>query len=159
MLTAFDDVAIVLRRMAQRGRPLRFGPNDLVYGPDAEGALYRFAKRTGGRMLIDVGARPRLVKSFRDWTIIILDQAAGREPSTLLGVQVASVVTRMISKGTLIRFDLTHMRDLPGVLMGTGDYGDSVTALELRYIRDNWPDFRRITRFYRDDREVRPPWR
>lgn len=110
-------------------------------------------------MLIGVGRRPRLVKYFRDWTLIVLDRAAGREPSTLLGMQVAPIVRRMVREGTMIRFDLTHMQDLPGVLAGTGDFGDSVTALELRYIRDHWRDFRQMTRFYRDDQEVRPPWR
>ncbi len=110
-------------------------------------------------MLIDVGERPRLVKSFRDWTLIVLDRAAGREPSTLLGMQVAPIIARMVQPGTIIRFDLTHVRDLPSVLAGIGDYGDSVTALELRYIEDHWHDFRRITRFYHSDREVRPPWR
>jgi len=136
-----------------------FGPTDLVYGPDAGGALERLTMRAGGRMLVDVGTRPRLVKRFRDWTLIALDQAAGREPSTLLGIQASSIVARMIPKGSIIRFDLTHVQDIPGVLTGTGYYGDKVTALELRYIRDHWRDFRRITRFYRDDQEVKPPWR
>jgi hypothetical protein len=156
---AFDDIAILLRRIAQGSQSLTFGPTDLVYGPDAGGALERLTLRAGGRMLVDVGARPRLVRSFRDWTLIALDGAAGRKPSTLLGVQVAPVVAQMIPRGTIIRFDLTHMQDLAGALMGTGDFGDSVTALELRYIRDHWRDFKRITRFYCDDREVRPPWR
>jgi hypothetical protein len=116
--------------------PLQFGPDDLVYGPAANGELRALADRAGGRLLNDL---PKPADStFREFTIDTLNAAS--------------------QSGRMVRFDLTHMDDVAGLLNRTGPHADKITSIELRHIRDNWSRFRHMTRFYRNGREVPPPW-
>ena len=63
------------------------------------------------------------------------------------------------AQGGTIRFDLTHVQDIEGVLQRTGAFADTTTAQELRHIQANWNDrFAPVVRFYRNGVEVPPPW-
>ena len=63
-----------------------------------------------------------------------------------------------MAAGGKIRFDLTCAEDIEGMLAGAGKYGDSITAVELRYIRANWARFEGQVHFYRCGQEVGKPW-
>ena len=58
----------------------------------------------------------------------------------------------------MVRFDLTSVEELPGVLAGYGRFANTITAVELRYIQMNWERFRSIVKFYDRGREVPAPW-
>jgi len=68
------------------------------------------------------------------------------------------VLESQLARGGKIRFDLTHVDDLAGVLRGTGQYGSKVTAHELRYLRANWSRFKDSVIFYLGGVEVAAPW-
>ena len=59
---------------------------------------------------------------------------------------------------TPVIFDLTNMKDIPGVLKGTGQWADSVTGDELRYIQANWARFQGNVTFYQDGVFRGVPW-
>ena len=118
---------------------LRFKDEDLVYGPKASGELREFQENYGGKLLDDIG-NP-YDSGYRDWTSFSL-----------------SMIDIYASKGSLIHFDLTHMLDIDGVLMGVGEYANRVTSDELRYIRDNWERLGNAVKFYRNGNEVIAPW-
>ncbi|MBI1928592.1 hypothetical protein HYR99_30660 [Candidatus Poribacteria bacterium] len=115
---------------------LRFGTHDLVYGPSAGGRLRELAQSAGGRTLNDL-PKP-LELNWIEFSLRVLEEAA--------------------ESGTMVRFDLTYVEDLPGVLAGRGIFASTVTTVELRYIQANWERFRSIMRFYDKGREVPAPW-
>jgi hypothetical protein len=119
-----------------RTAPLRFGSDDLVYGPSAGGKLRRLQQEAGGKLLTDL-EKP-FDKSWGQFTRDTLENAAASERQ--------------------VHFDLSHMKDMDNVLAGEGKFGESVTAEELRHIRDNWDKFKVKPKFYMDGREVPPPW-
>ena len=57
-----------------------------------------------------------------------------------------------------IFFNLNNMQDIMGMLGSTGRWANSLTARELRYIRQHWAIFKDIITFWKDDIEVPPPW-
>ena len=116
--------------------PLQFGSNDLVYGPSAGGRLRALADRAGGVTLTNLNKPVEL--TWPQFSIRTLNEAA--------------------ASGRKIRFDLTHMEDILGILNNTGKYADTTTAIELRYIRANWVKFNNLVHFYVNDIEVSPPW-
>lgn len=115
---------------------LRFGANDLVYGPSAGGQLRGLAEKAGGRLLTDLPKPPSL--SFTQFSLQTLDEAA--------------------AAGTNVRFDLTNVKDLKGVLAGTGEFANTVTGQELRHIATNWDRFRSVVSFYRGGAPEATPW-
>ena len=62
------------------------------------------------------------------------------------------------ARGSKIRFDLSNMEDIAGVLKGTGKYGETVTGAELRYLRSHWAEFEGTVEFYRGGAKVAAPW-
>jgi len=68
------------------------------------------------------------------------------------------ILEEAAESGTMVRFDLTYVEDLPGILAGHGRFADTITAVELRYIQANRERFRSIVRFYDRGREVPVPW-
>jgi RHS repeat-associated protein len=116
---------------------LRFGANDLVYGPSARGALRQLQQSAGGKLLTDVGG-PAAGQSWPQFSIQMLQ--------------------RQLAAGGRIRFDLTHMQDIPGALRGTGQFGNTITAAELRFLQQHWSQFGAITTFYRNGVEAAAPW-
>ena len=116
---------------------LKFGVDDLVYGPSAGGALRKLQEQAGGRLLTDVSG-PAAGQSWIQFSIKTIEQ--------------------QLAAGGKIRFDLTNVQDLPGVLRGAGKYANTVTAQELRYIQSNWCRFQQNVRFYRNGVEVGAPW-
>lgn len=65
---------------------------------------------------------------------------------------------RQLAAGGRVRFDLTHMDDVAGVLRGTGSHAGTVTAQELRFLQANWGRFQGNVTFYRGGAEVAAPW-
>lgn len=57
----------------------------------------------------------------------------------------------------MIRFNLTNM-DLYKSFMGIGEYRNSITIQELRYIYQNWDRLSSGVRFYEKGMEVMAPW-
>jgi hypothetical protein len=133
-LTALADSDVLMDEIMTQS--LSFGPNDLVYGPSANGALRELQSSSGGVMLNDLMKPTEL--TVEQFSIQTMNNAS--------------------MTGRMIRFDLTHVQDLPGTLNGTGTWGQSVTAAELRYLRSNWDRFSGNTRFYQNGVEVSPPW-
>jgi hypothetical protein len=115
---------------------LRFGETDLVYGPSANGALRGLQESAGGRTLNDL-AKPTDM-TWEDFSVSTLNNAA--------------------STGTRVRFDLTHVNDIDGVLRGVGPHAQTVTGAELRHIQANWDVFKQVVTFYNGGAEVLPPW-
>ena len=60
--------------------------------------------------------------------------------------------------GNKIHFDLTNVSDLNGVLNNSGKYADTITAGELRYIKDSWSRLGDSVKFYMNGIEVKAPW-
>ena len=121
---------------APAASPLRFGANDLVYGPSAGGKLRSLAESAGGKTLTDI-ERP----VGMDWWTHSRQQ-----------MELA------VKEGNMIHFDLTHMTEVEAVLANQGQFAGKVTSLELRYIRDNWSRFSNSVVFYENGVKAGPPW-
>ena len=130
-----DDIA---REVAQNG--LKFASDDLVYGPSAGKNLRNLQEAAGGKTLTDIGS-PFDFGLGQDWPEFSKQQ-----------------MDAAVASGNKIHFDLTEVKNLDGVLQNSGQYADSVTAVELRYIRDNWPRFKDSVKFYIHGQEVKAPW-
>ena len=118
---------------------LKFGDNDLVYGPSANLKLRELQQKAGGKMLTDIGSPfDRNCDGWLSYSKIIMDET--------------------VAAGNKIHFDLTYMDDIDNVLDNVGPYANSITAGELRYIRDNWFRFEGSVKFYINEMEVLPPW-
>ena len=118
---------------------LKFGDNDLVYGPSANRKLAELKESAGGKLLSDVGNPYDM--GYSDWLGLSLD-----------------TIENTVKQGNYIHFDLTYMQDIDGILNGTSQYMDRVTSGELIYIRDNWDRFSGNIKFYNNGKEVLPPW-
>jgi hypothetical protein len=116
---------------------LRFGDSDLVYGPSAGGALRALQQQAGGRLLTDLPGPP---------------------PGMSWVAYSEQVMEQQLAAGGQIRFDLTNVQNISDVLSGAGQWGRSVTAAELRYLRSNWPRFSNNVTFYEGGVAVSPPW-
>ena len=115
---------------------LKFGENDLVYGPSAGGKLRNLQEQAGGKLLNDLD-KP-MEQSFIQFSLETLDRAATR--------------------GQKVHFDLTHVKDLANVLAGKGELANTVTAQELRHVAQNWEKFKNIVTFYVDGKVKQAPW-
>jgi hypothetical protein len=116
--------------------PLKFDPNDLVYGPSANAKLRQLQEAAGGKLLTDLPKPEGLSIVEHSLSTIDSTAAAGRK----------------------IHFDLTHMEDLPGVLSGTGPHANAITSIEIRHIQANWSRLEKSVRFYNGGTEVPAPW-
>lgn len=113
----------------------------LVYGPSSDGKLNELAHDLGGKTLNDLKGGPSM-SGYSDW-----------------GEYSKAVLKETPSRKVRVYFDLTNMKDIKGVLNNMGEFKDSVTAQELRYIRDNWSFFEDNVEFYKDGiRRSLPPW-
>lgn len=109
---------------------------DLVYGPSANLKLFTLADELGSKTLT----------SFY-------------KPYDLTWIEFSKqTLNNAVTKNQSVLFDLTNMENIDGVLRGTGPYTNMVTGQELRYIRDNWNVFKNTVQFYKNGREVGPPW-
>lgn len=115
----------------------KFGENDLVYGPSVNGKLRQLQQRAGGRLLIDVGC-PFAGESWAQFSIRVMEN--------------------QVKSGGIIRFDISNIKDISGVLKNKGQYGNTVTGIELRYIQENWIKFSNSVKFYRNGLEISNPW-
>ncbi len=50
------------------------------------------------------------------------------------------------------------MDDIDNILNNTGKYANTVTAGELRYIRDNWKRLKKGVKFYNEGKGVKATW-
>lgn len=120
------------------GNALKFGKHDLVYGPSATGKLAALRNKSGGKTLDDLHRGKEVNESWLKYSKRVLDSAA--------------------ETGKQVHFDLTHVKNVKGVLNSKGPHSESITSSELRYIRDNWEKFKTKPKFYKDGSEVKPPW-
>ncbi|MEW8105817.1 MAG: DUF6531 domain-containing protein [Candidatus Thiodiazotropha endolucinida] len=122
---------------------LNFDPQDLVYGPSANGRLVELKNEAGGQLLSDF-----LEENGLD---VYEDFNGSWYEATRWAMET------QLERGGMIHFDLTHIENLEQVINGTY-LPESVTSYELRYIRSNWSRFRTNVEFYRDREAVPPPW-
>lgn len=108
----------------------------LVYGPSARGELRALAQRLGAQTLNDLPKPVGL--GWVEFSLLTLDRVAE-------------------AGGTVI-FDLTHMDGIADVLSGIGPFAQTITGVELRYVRDNWPRFKAIVQFYEQGVRRAAPW-
>jgi hypothetical protein len=118
------------------------GRYNVVFGPTARGDLNKLAENINSSTWSNKGLwgeqYPHFATAF-DFTKGILDKVQ--------------------ASGGRVLFDLTNMKDVPGVLTGRS-YVNEVTSQELRYIVANWDRFKNTVDFL--DRNagglVKPPW-
>jgi hypothetical protein len=117
----------------------------LAYGITGTGELRRFCarmldlhKEEGISKVIELVDDVNYGIQSDGWTIVVLHKAA--------------VAKRKIF------FNLNNMIDIEGMLRGVGKWGNSLTAREIRYIRDHWAVFNEIITFWKNDVHVPPPW-
>jgi RHS repeat-associated protein len=133
----WEKIADFFTGRSNGGGGLKFGANDLVYGPSADGKLRDLANNAGGKLLTDMGDKP----GGMSWLQYSIQTIEGQ-----------------LKSGGLIRFDLTNMSDVAGALKGVGQFGNTITAGELSYLQQNWARFSDITTFYQNGVEVTAPW-
>jgi hypothetical protein len=90
----------------------------------------------GAQTLTDLSKPPAM--SWDEFTIVTLDAA-------------------LISHRPLL-FDMTHVQDLSDLLQSVGRYANTITAIELRHIHQNWAAFEPIVQSYEDGTERSVPW-
>ena len=140
MVEGFLDLAKKGYKTSYGKSSLKFGDNDLVYGPSASGKLVELQKSAGGKLLSDVG-NPYDMGYGSDWLKFSTD-----------------TIENTVKQGNYIHFDLTNMQDIDGIMNGTSQYMNRTTSGELRYIRDNWDRLSGNIKFYSNGEEVLPPW-
>jgi hypothetical protein len=125
------------------GEDLRKFP--LAYGITHRGELRRFANR-----MLELHRSAGIEKVIE----IVDDVNFGlpQESATVITLHQAAAL------GRSIYFNLNFLSNLPAILSDSGKYASNLTALELRYIHDNWGLFSRIVSFWRNDEPVPPPW-
>jgi hypothetical protein len=106
----------------------------LVYGT-AEGDYVNFARTVGGRTINSI---PKPVEL--NWNQFS-----------------AKVLNSALQTRTPVLFSLQGMEQLDQVLAGQA-YTKAVTSFELRYIQQNWGQFKSIVRFYNNGAQVPAPW-
>jgi RHS repeat-associated protein len=144
--TSTPKVNLVNPRPSSPPPVLEFGADDLVYG------VYQASLEVDGRALT---VNPtRLLQERAGGRLLTDVPNPGALPVRQFSAQTMEATAR---QGGTVRFDLTHIRDVQGVLAGTS-FPDAVTSFELRYIQANWPRLQGSVRFYRSGREVAPPW-
>lgn len=124
---------------------LKFGDDDLVYGPSANNELNNFKNNNGGQLVGDLGNEKFDIEtaqgqmSWTDFSIYKLNET--------------------VANGNNIHFDLTNVKDIDGTFKNTGEYANTVTSKELRYIRDNWERLEDNIKFYQNNKQVKElPW-
>jgi hypothetical protein len=115
----------------------RFGADDLVYGPGANGALRAFQKERGGLLFQDV-VKEHLGETVTQASVRLLQSAARSKRQ--------------------VHWDLTNMDDIANVLARKGPMAEKITSHEFRFIRENWDEFLVKPKFYRNGIEVGRPW-
>jgi hypothetical protein len=74
--------------------------------------------------------------------------------------EAATVITlhQAARMGRKIFFNLDGIQEVDEILADQGRWRSNITALELRYIRDNWDEFWRNISFWKNNKQVTPPW-
>lgn len=131
-----EEISISVRPPAAAPAGLQFGPDDLVFGPSAQGKLRELQQAAGGNLLEDLEKPP--AKTWNEFILDTFDQAAASRRQ--------------------VHFDRTYIEDIEGVLAGIGAHADKITSQVLRRMRDQWNSFTLKPKFYQDGKEVAPPW-
>ncbi len=116
--------------------PLKFGDNDLVYGPSSAGKLEIFQNNHGGRTLNSFDKPTDM--DWPEFSFAMMEKAR--------------------KEGNKIHFDLTNLKQIDKLIYGKGKFAKKVTAKELRYIDANWSRFKNTVKFYVKGVEVEKPW-
>jgi hypothetical protein len=109
-------------------------PGCLVYGT-AEGGYADFANTVGGKT-INAFAKPMNL-TWNQFSKQMLDGA--------------------LSSNAPVLFSLNGIENINQVLAGTA-YKNAVTSYELRYLQQNWSQFKSVVRFYNHGAQVPAPW-
>ncbi|MCL1986840.1 MAG: hypothetical protein FWG64_02580 [Firmicutes bacterium] len=119
---------------------LIFGDNDLVYGLYTKGRLKNFRDKYGGQLLTEL---PSIYDVGYDnhWANYSI-----------------AMIQEWCSQGLSIHFDLTGILDMDDILANRGKYADCITSKELRFIKENLKKLANTVKFYKEEREVQPPW-
>ena len=74
--------------------------------------------------------------------------------------EAATVITlhQAARMGRTIYFNLDGVQEVEEILADRGRWRSNITGLELRYICDNWAEFRHNISFWKNDVRVPPPW-
>jgi len=122
-------------------KALKFGKDDLVYGTSSSGKLAALKERAGGQLLSDF-----LKASGKD---VYADFAGNWKAASQWALD------QQLQKGGMIRFDLSNVKNIEGVLNGTFK-ADAVTTFELQYLKANWAAFKDSVVFYNAGKVVKP---
>lgn len=123
-----------------------FGKNDLVYGRYKDAHVQKIVQHAGGKSFssvklekhTNIDGRPRLSEpSIKRKSLQVLRSAA--------------------KSGRQVHFDLTGTARLRSVMKGKA-HKEAITSAELRYIKNNWHNFKTKPKFYRNGKQVDPPW-
>jgi hypothetical protein len=126
--------------------------NDLIYG------VYEIEGNVGGR------------RAILDTADVLRERLGGKgqrldEMLDLMrrGESIEGFTARMMEEsleaGNTIHFDIGYIKEtLPQMIEGAGDYGQTITAFELRYLKENWARFKDHVKFYQGSAEVAAPW-
>lgn len=66
------------------------------------------------------------------------------------------MMNKQFENNGTIRFDLSNIDNIKGVLNGSAYQGH--TAVELQYIKQNWDKVKDNVVFYKDGQVVKEPW-
>jgi len=74
--------------------------------------------------------------------------------------EAATVITlhQAARMGRKIFFNLDGFQEIDEILADRGRWRSNITGLELRYIHENWEEFKGSVSFWKDDVQVTPPW-
>jgi hypothetical protein len=74
--------------------------------------------------------------------------------------EAATVITlhQAARIGRRIFFNLNCIQEIDDIVADRGRWASNITGLELRYVRDNWDEFRNNISFWKDDVRVLAPW-
>jgi hypothetical protein len=118
--------------------PGMFGGDDLILGTYPGGNLRETVQVTGGTTV----------------NTIVLEPGEAYNGAIDLSL---TMVKRWRTQGRPIRFVLERLEDLPGVFSGKA-YPKSVTAAELRFLKQNWAEYEKLVTFWLEGKQVRRPW-
>lgn len=126
---------------------IQLGDDDLACGPAGPTGPWRMVAAAGGRQINDREFVKPLSVNWKRFSV--------------------QVIRGVLETGAQVHFDLTNMRALPALLEGTGQYAQTITSHELRWLQAHWARWSDAVVFwddviFRDDRaygrQVKAPW-
>ena len=117
----------------------------LAYGITRKGELRRFTD-----LMFELHRHEGIVAVLE--IVDDLNFGLPQEAATVITLHQAARIGRKIF------FNLNYIEEVDDILADRGRWASNITGLELRYIRDNWAEFRNNISFWKNDIQVSPPW-